>query len=227
MKPENRAALIVMAKRPFPGQTKTRLTPPLSPEAAADLYACFLRDMIELASNFPGVTPFIAFAPLDAEAYFRDLAPGVRLIPQIGRTLGERLNYVLSYCLDAGFDRVVAINSDSPTLPPRYVAQAFTELASSATDVVFGPCEDGGYYLIGWKRPCPRLVCEVTMSTPQVLQDSLAIAAEEGLQTALLPPWYDVDNAADLQRVKDDLAATDGAHFTQLFLQDLALEPES
>ena len=64
------------------------------------------------------------------------------------------------------------------------------------------------------------------MSTPQVLQDSLAIAAEEGLQTALLPPWYDVDNAADLQRVKDDLAATDGAHFTQLFLQDLALEPE-
>ncbi|MCP4415949.1 MAG: glycosyltransferase [Chloroflexi bacterium] len=215
------SALIVMAKRPFPGQTKTRLTPPLSATAAADLYACFLRDEIALARSLPGVTSFIAYAPHDAEAYFRALAPGVQLIPQLGETLGERLNYVLTHCLDAGFSQVAAMNSDSPTLPQRYLAQAFDELNDVGTDVVLGPCDDGGYYLIGWKRPYPRLVCGVEMSTSHVLQDTMAIAAVEALRVTLLPAWYDVDDEADLQRVFSDLQAVPNDSFTHDFLKEL------
>ena len=220
MKDQSRSALIVMAKRPFPGQTKTRLSPPLSAKDAAELYACFLRDAIDLACTVPDVTLFIAYAPLGAEAYFRQLAPDVQLILQVGDTLGERLDYVLTSCLDAGYSRVAAMNSDSPTLPHAYLAQAFRSLHDAVTDVVLGPCDDGGYYLIGWKRPYPRLVCEVAMSTPQVLQDTLAIAAEEGLNVALLPSWYDVDDGEDLARMTHDLQQSpQGSHTRQFLLE--------
>ena len=97
------------------------------------------------------------------------------------------------------------MNSDSPTLPLAYLTQAFAHLDDPATDVVLGPCDDGGYYLIGWKRPLPRLVQEVEMSTEHVLADTLAVAAEEGLTTALLPVWYDVDSAAELARIQAEL----------------------
>jgi len=210
-----------MAKRPLPGRTKTRLNPPFSAVEAADLYKSFLRDALDLARAVPDVRPMIAFAPPEAEAYFRNLAPHFDLIAQTGATLGERLNAVLTYCLQAGFMQVAAINSDSPTLPAAYVAQAFDCLDDTATDIVLGPCEDGGYYLIGWKRPHPRLVREVQMSTPYVLQDTLALAAAENLRVALLPTWYDVDDADDLSRVQTDLALA-GRH-TRRFLSAMSL----
>jgi rSAM/selenodomain-associated transferase 1 len=217
------SALIVMAKQPFPGRTKTRLTPPLSAVESADLYACFLQDVIALASSVPGVTPFIAYAPVDAEAFFREFAPDVQLIPQVGDTLGERLEYVLTCLLDAGFEHVAAMNSDSPNLPLRFLSKAFDQLAEPGMDVVLGPCEDGGYYLIGWNRPNPRLVREVKMSTPNVLQDTLAIAAEEKLRVRLLPSWYDVDSEAELLRLRDDLELDSAESHTRAFLQNLPL----
>ena len=69
---------------------------------------------------------------------------------------------------------------------------------------VRGPCADGGYYLIGWRGPHPPLVREVTMSAPDTLAQTLAVAARDGLRVALLPPWYDVDDPADLARLADD-----------------------
>ena len=202
----SKAALLVMAKRPYPNQTKTRLMPTFSAEEAAELYECFLRDVLELASSLPNVTPFIAYAPTNETAYFRQLMPGMALLPQQGQTLGERLDTVLSTALAQGFQLVCAMNSDSPTLPPDYLAQAFAALKNEKTDVVLGPCEDGGYYLIGWKRPFPQLVREVTMSTNHVLQDTLAIAHRLKLNVHLLPTWHDVDTAVDVARVQAALA---------------------
>jgi glycosyltransferase A (GT-A) superfamily protein (DUF2064 family) len=85
---------------------------------------------------------------------------------------------------------------------------------------VLGPAEDGGYYLIGLKRPAPRLLREVRMSTPTVLADTLAIAAEAGLRVALLPMWYDVDDVASLARLRAELASADAgvAPATRRFL---------
>ncbi len=149
-----RRALLVIAKRPTPGQTKTRLSPPLVPEQAAGLYECFLRDTLDVARAVPGVSRIIHYAPGEAAGYFEQLAPDFGLRPQVGESLGSRLDQVLAACLNDGVTRAVIIDSDSPSLPPEYVASAFAGLETA--DVVLGPCEDGGYYLIGLKRPQPR-----------------------------------------------------------------------
>jgi len=197
-----------MARQPTPGATKTRLCPPLSPERAAALYACFLADVIdrvrEATRLVDRLVPGIAFTPADAAAHFAELAPGFELVLQVGATLGERLDGVLSGALARGYGPVAAVNSDSPSLPAAYLAQAFAALDDPAADVVLGPCDDGGYYLIGWRRPHPALVRDVTMSAPDTLAQTLAVAARAGLRVGLLPPWYDVDGPADLARLAGD-----------------------
>jgi uncharacterized protein len=194
-----------VSKRPEPGRTKTRLTPPLSAERAAQLYECLLRDTLDIARAVPNVTRWIAYAPLDQAAYFQDLAPDFALVPQTGTSLGERLDHALTHILGDGAAQAVIMDSDSPTLPADYVARAFDELEHS--DVVLGPCEDGGYYLIGLTRPQPRLLREVKMSTPRVLRDTLDLTEQAGLRTALLPMWYDVDTQDELARLKIELAS--------------------
>jgi len=212
-------ALLVVAKRPAAGRTKTRLTPPLSPDEAAALYECFLRDTLDLIRRVPGVRSVIAYLPEDAAGYFAALAPDFDLLPQHGPDLGARLDHALTSYLARGFARVAIMNSDGPTLPAAHLTTAF-ELLRDGADVVFGPAEDGGYYLIGLKRPAPRLLRQVRMSTPTVLADTLALAAAEGLKVALLPMWYDVDDVASLARLRRELARADAdiAPATRAFL---------
>jgi uncharacterized protein len=198
-------ALLVIAKKPTPGQTKTRLTPPLTADAAAALYECFLADTLDLVRCVPETDHLIAFLPAEARAYFVALAPDFELVLQEGAGLGERLDHALTACLYRGYERVAIMNSDGPTLPAGYLVAAFERLRNGA-DITLGPAQDGGYYLIGLKQPAPRLLREVRMSTPNVLADTLALAAEEGLQVELLPAWYDVDEAADLARLARELA---------------------
>lgn len=210
-------ALLVVAKRPTPGQTKTRLAPPLTLASAARLYEAFLCDTLDLMRCVPSVTPLIAYLPEDADDYFRSLAPDFELLPQRGGDLGARLDNALTHCLTHGFERAVIMDSDSPTLPAEYLVEAFAALDS--TDAVLGPCDDGGYYLIGLKRPAPRLLREVRMSTPTVARDTLALAAAENVTLHQLPPWYDVDTVAELERLRAELSALalDRARHTRAF----------
>ena len=201
----NTNVLLVIAKQPKPGQTKTRLTPPLTAEQAAALYECFLVDTLDLVRRVPAMDPLIAYLPSEARAYFAALAPDFGLVLQEGAGLGERLDNALTGCLKRGYERAVIMNSDGPTLPASHLARAFEALRDGA-DIALGPSADGGYYLIGVKQPAPRLLREVRMSTPTVLADTLALAAEERLQVELLPAWYDVDEAADLARLTRELA---------------------
>jgi glycosyltransferase A (GT-A) superfamily protein (DUF2064 family) len=113
--------LIVVAKRPAPGRTKTRLTPPLSPQQAADLYECFLRDTLDLMRRVPEVQRAIAYLPIDARGYFAQLAPDFDLIPQTGADLGARLDQALTHYLKQDYERAAIMNSDGPTLPIGYV----------------------------------------------------------------------------------------------------------
>lgn len=209
-------AVLIMAKQPIAGSSKTRLLPALTPGDAAELSRCFISDAVssmrtlsalgrsqhEPSPGDPAVLVSIAGAPVESAGYFAELAPGVGFVAQEGSTLGERLDHVMSSALAAGATMVIAINSDSPTLPSSLVADAFERLADDAVDVVLGPAEDGGYYLIGWKTPHPRLVKDVEMSTPQVLHDTLAIAEADGLTVALTEPWFDVDLPEDLHRIR-------------------------
>jgi hypothetical protein len=196
--------LIVVAKQPAPGQTKTRLVPPLSVEQAAALYEGFLRDTLDLMRGVPGVQRVIAYLPHEARDYFAQLAPDFDLLPQTGDDLGARLDHALTHYLQLGDGSAVIMNSDGPTLPIEYLRRAF-EVLIDPGDVVLGPSDDGGYYLIGLRKPAPRLLREVRMSTPQVLADTVHIARQENLRVALLPPWYDVDDQSSFERLIADV----------------------
>jgi uncharacterized protein len=199
-------ALIVVAKRPTPGKTKTRLSPPLTPELASALYENFLFDTLDQMRQVDDAQRVIAY--LDERDYFQRLAPDFELIPQEGHDLGSRLDNALTLYLARGYERVVIMDSDSPTLPSDFLAQAFQILADSA-DVVLGPCDDGGYYLIGIKKPTPRLLREVNMSTPTVAAETIALAQEEGLHVVTLPIWYDIDDVASLSRLIKEIGNQD------------------
>jgi len=224
--PKSPNALLVVAKRPAAGRTKTRLTPPLSPAQAAALYECFLRDTLDLVRQVPDVQRVVAYLPTEARDYFVALAPDFGHICQQGGDLGDRLDNALTHYLRLGYRRVAIMNSDGPTLPASCLVQAF-EALSDGVDVVLGPCDDGGYYLIGLQRPAPRLLREVRMSTPAVVADTLALAAEEGLRVKLLPTWYDVDDAASLDRLAAELAAAPPtiAPRTRAFLSQMDESP--
>src|SRR6266508_5615942 len=137
----NSNALIVVAKRPTPGKTKTRLSPPLTPELASALYECFLLDTLDQMRQVNDTLHVIAY--LDECEYFQRLALDFELILQEGGDLGERLDRALTSYLSQGYQRVVIMDSDSPTLPSEYLSQAFDVLSDGA-DVVLGPCDDGG-----------------------------------------------------------------------------------
>jgi rSAM/selenodomain-associated transferase 1 len=198
-------ALAVMAKAPAVGRTKTRLCPPLTLAQAAELYEALLRDTIHLAAGLDGVQLAVALTPPEAADLFeRWSPPGTVLLPVSGADIGECLDRVLGWLLASGHSGAMALSSDGPTLPAMYLQQALARLDQA--DVVLGPGEDGGYYLVGVREPHPDLFYGIDWSTERVLAQTLDHAAALGLSVALLPPWYDVDTAPDLDRLRAEVA---------------------
>ena len=202
-----RIALCIMAKAPEAGRVKTCLCPPLSPDDAAELYRCFLLDKIAQAREVAGTEPVLAYAPAQAAAVFEALAPGFMLLPQRGADLTARLTAVCAELFRSGCDAAIMIDSDTPTLPTERLARAVAVMSGGGPDLVLGPSEDGGYYLIGMRRPHPELFEGMRWSTPTVLEEAERRARALGLSSTRLPAWYDVDTAADLVRLQAALAA--------------------
>jgi uncharacterized protein len=201
-------ALALMVKVPLAGAVKTRLTPPLIPEEAAKLSTCFLRDMMISVAGLcgNGTEGVILYSPADAEKLLHGLLPiGFRLFAQRGETLGERLVNAAAELLDKGFHSVCLINSDSPTLPGEILTTAASLLAREGDRVVLGPSHDGGYYLIGLKRPHRNLFERIAWSTADVLAHTIERAADMNLPVDLLPTWYDVDDATTLRLLCEEL----------------------
>jgi uncharacterized protein len=191
--------LVVMAKAPEPGRVKTRLIPGCSPGEAAELYRCFLQDRIMTITTLRGIDPAIAYTPAEAGGIFALLTRnGIDLFCQKGRDLGERLKNIFLEKLAGGYDAVSVIDSDTPDLPPGIVQESFKRLTSSQIDVVYGPCHDGGYYLVGMRQPYPELFDDIPWSTGRVLSNTLEKAQKIGLKTNLLPWWNDLDTFEDL-----------------------------
>jgi rSAM/selenodomain-associated transferase 1 len=218
-----RHAIAVMAKAPKAGQVKTRLVPPLSQEEAAALYRCLLLDKLGQVGGLHGIDPYLAYTPTEARALMTSLAPqGFTLIPQAGSDLGDRLHCLSAVLLERGHPGVIIIDSDTPTLPSTYLLDALDRLQNRSTDLVLGPAEDGGYYLIGLKRPCLALFDDIPWSSPAVLSETLRRASAERLEVATLPSWFDVDTPNDLARLRNDLATNGSglAPHTRAFLVD-------
>jgi len=200
-----RHALFVMAKDPRAGTVKTRLCPPLTPETAARLYRCFLSDVLDLVAKLRDVDPVVAYSPADAGPEFARLTSGrFLLVPQEGEDLGERLEGTFRTLFRRGYKYVSAVSTDSPDLPVEYLQEAFRRLENAP--VVVGPCPDGGYYLIGLSRLVPELFRNMPWSTARVVAETESRARRIGLAVSYLPPWHDVDTAADLDRLVRELA---------------------
>jgi len=205
---KNLCALAVMTKAPRAGHVKTRLVPPLSPEEAAQLNVCFLRDTAAAIAKACGTTArgIGVYTPIGAEAAYLNILPRkFELVPQRGDGFGERLAFAAADLFKCGFTSVCLIDSDSPTVPGDVYRKA-VELSSKPGDrVVLGPSDDGGYYLIGLKRSHPQLFERIDWSTERVLDQTMQRARELGLGVSLLPSGYDVDDAATLRRLCDEL----------------------
>jgi rSAM/selenodomain-associated transferase 1 len=201
----NTRILALFAKQPHPGSAKTRLAAETSNTWAASVAEAFLLDLVDRFATTANER-ILAFAPADAEEYFERIAGGrYQTCSQSDGDLGARLASFLRGRLQSGRERIVMIGSDSPTLPPALVEQAFDEL--KAADVVLGPALDGGYYLLGCTRALPPIFDEIAWSSPHVLADTIACLNDPAWRVALLPPWYDVDTLVDWHMLRGHVLA--------------------
>jgi rSAM/selenodomain-associated transferase 1 len=199
-----------MAKAPLAGAVKTRLCPPLSPREAAALARCFLRDRVAQVRALRGVRPVVAYAPASERARFQRLAPGVDLIAQVGADLGARMRAALATLLVEGHEAVIALGTDTPTLSTTVLQSAVDRIASGDADVVLGPADDGGYYLIGVRGDHPSLFEDLPWSTSAVLEITERRARAARLRTARIAPCFDVDTPDDLARLRAALTERPG-----------------
>ncbi len=201
--------LILFTKAPLAGKTKTRLAKERGDDAALRLATAFLSDTAALCGRWRAAKSAVDanrrlvfyVDPLIEDPILVDLAwkAGARLEEQRGKDLGERLRHAFDAELARGSRAVCAIGSDSPTLPLHLLDHAFRALLWER--VIIGPTFDGGYWLVGAQRPAPNLFDNIPWSTAAVVARTTSLLRTQGLAAHLLPFWYDVDEASDLERL--------------------------
>lgn len=196
--------LIVFAKEPKKGKVKTRLREYLTQGLCVNLYKAFLRDTVEIVKEVNCKKKIIAYESNGrAPRYLKAIAAPFEFYGQRGRNLGERMHNAFKFAKDTGAAKIVIIGSDSPILPASSIKEAFGLLGRS--DVVLGPCFDGGYYLIGLKSPCSGLFKGIKWSSSRVLKATLKNAWKLKKRVALLEKRYDIDDISALFRLRRDL----------------------
>ena len=194
--------ILIFLKAPRPGQVKTRLAKSVGVHDARRIYKTLVdRQLGRLPNNCP-VT--VVFTPADAEAEMRAWLGGdYGFFPQPDGDLGRRLRLSIARAFDAGASPVIAIGGDCPGLGAGHIKRA-GQLLETGEDVVLGPTEDGGYYLIGLRQPRPGLFADIPWSTGETCAATREKAASMGLRLAQLDALYDVDTEADRQRAVRD-----------------------
>jgi hypothetical protein len=213
-------ALAVMAKAPRSGKVKTRLSPPLTPDQAAAINICFLRDTSENIAAVAGSgrsAGIISYTPVGDEALFENLLPAdFALIPQRGDGFGERLLATAEDLFACGYGSLCLIDSDSPTVPRAAYEEAVNQLQREGDRIVLGPAHDGGYYLIGLKCAHPELFENIAWSTATVFSETVAAARAANIEAITLPLWYDVDDRSTLDMLRAELLYNTPAPFTTI-----------
>ena len=194
-----RNRLIIFARYPRPGETKTRLIPALGPEGAADLhrrmgeYTLFWAKRLITSS---GVSLEIRFAGSNEDGIRNWLGPDIHCRPQGNGDIGQRMQRAFGEAFQAGMERVIIVGTDIPGMTEDLVRKALAALGDS--DVILGPARDGGYYLIGLRRPMGQLFEGIPWGTDQALEKTVHIARDLQLRVSLLDPLEDVDRPEDL-----------------------------
>lgn len=196
--------LLVFVKFPQAGQVKTRLCPPLTPQEAADFYTAMLQDSLDTYLSNSNLNISIQISPPEKKSDFENiLGKDFKLVNQVSGDLGQRMFAAFETALRTGATKAIAIGTDHPSLPPVRLEQAAAALDTH--DLVLGPALDGGYYLMGMKKPHLALFEGISWSSPQVMAQTKAKALELDLKTAVLEAWYDVDELSDIAALEKDL----------------------
>jgi len=205
-------ALLVFAKTPKPGKVKTRLLAAVSAKTAAELHEACVADTLRLGRKLRGCDVFVFAA--GGTSYFRKMekeqgsGARVRVLPQRGANLGERMENAFRKCFAMGYREVVVIGTDTPWMGAERVRQAFAELR--ANDVVIGPAEDGGYYLLGMRKMVPEIFRGIPWSTEWVLELTIEKIVALKLRGKLLRKDFDLDRPEDLKRADKILKRNPG-----------------
>jgi rSAM/selenodomain-associated transferase 1 len=199
-------ALIVFLRHPHPGAVKTRLVPTLGAAVASELYRVLAESILQATVPREGeYERLVFFDPPEAAEAVRAWLPGVRLQAQSGDDLGARMADAFGRAFRRGARRVAIVGTDTPSVSREVVAEAFRGLDEA--DVVVGPAEDGGYYLLALRAPRPELFVGIAWSTPDVLDQTRARVTAAGLILRELPCRRDVDTLDDLRAEWTDVRA--------------------
>ena len=198
--------LVVVTRVPGSSGAKTRLAQEIGGDACARLQRALLEDTLSWAAPLASRRVLAAFPPQEASGLARHAA-GWRIHPQAEAGFGERMRGAVNAGFAAGGAPVAMIATDSPTLPAHLIEEAWRRVESEA-DVALGPAEDGGWVLIATRAPlAPDAFAGVRWSARETLDDTVAALRGSGLRVVTTAPWYDVDTAADLDRLQRELAA--------------------
>lgn len=217
-------ALILMSRVPVAGKTKTRLIGPLTAQRAAQLHQCFLHDLsLMLSAANSELSLFVSYGDEGNPALLMEIFPErFSFFTQSGNTLGERMQNAFEYVFAKGYDKIVLIGADVPLLNLNDIEQALQTLDNK--QLVYGPTEDGGYYLIAMRRLIqqafdPAIAWGSNVTLTQSMEN-LQKEAEIGLIRQL----FDIDLIEDLARLQDS-NVTDllGPHLKDFLLQQLSL----
>lgn len=196
--------LIVFVREPKAGKVKTRLQGYLSPEMCVKLYKAFLKDTLELARAIKCFDKVLAYESYAQEPrYLKTIGRDFLFYRQEGKNLGEKMYHAFRFAKRNKCDKTIIIGSDSPNLPARYIKEAYHRLDKN--DIILGPAQDGGYYLVGLKKPCKGIFKVVKWGSKTVFEDTVKNARRIGKKAAILKKWYDVDDSIGLVRLKSDL----------------------
>lgn len=191
-----KTALGVFFRTPEMGRCKSRLARALGEEKAFDIYKAMLSATFDNLGNLGGIDVFGFYDGL--KPVHLPINPILEFFPQKGETLGDRMYYALKQMLDSRYCKAALVGADIPDLPAQYIQDAFNYL--DRNDLVLGPAEDGGYYLIGMKRPLALLFEGMQWGNDQVFGETVHRAVNHNISYALLPQWYDIDDIEGLGR---------------------------
>jgi rSAM/selenodomain-associated transferase 1 len=193
---KNKNALIIIAKHPDKGSVKTRLSGMMTDEKRLKIYTFLLKSTFSRLGSINGVDTFIAFAPRQAERYFSSF--GLYLLPLPDGDLGVRMFHAFREVFSNDYQKAALVGVDIPDLSPHIIQMGFELLNNS--DIVFGPAQDGGYYLIGMKKPIHALFHEIPWSSEITLQKSMEKARNLGYTVSLTEKLSDIDTIEDVKK---------------------------